>query len=105
MSRKRFTPEQIIGKLREAETAFAQRALSWQQPAGLGGMEAEKVLSHLPIENLPGWVRRGPAFFVPPQILIVRTRVVRGARPHALPEPSVAVRIFMALSTDKGARG
>ena len=105
MSRKRFTPEPIIGKLREAEAAFAHRAPGRQQPAGLGGMEAEKALSHLPIENLPCWVRQGPAFFVPPQILIVRTRVARGARPHALPEPSVAARIFMALSTDKGARG
>ena len=94
MSRKRFTPEPIIGKLREAEAAFAHRAPGRQQPAGLGGMEAEKALSQLPIENLPGWVRQGPAFFVPPQILIVRTRVARGARPHALPEPSVAARIF-----------
>ena len=66
MSRKRFTPEPIIGKLREAEAAFAHRAPGRQQPAGLGGMEAEKALSHLPIENLPGWVRQGPAFFVPP---------------------------------------
>ena len=105
MSRKRFTPEQIIGKLREAEAAFAQRAPGRQQPAGPGGMKDKKALSQLPIENLPGWVRRGPAFFVPPQILIVRTRVARGARPHALPEPSVAARIFMAQSTDEGAGG
>jgi len=57
VSRKRVTPEQIIGKLREAEAALAQRAPGRQQPAGLGGMEAEKALSQLPIENLPGWVR------------------------------------------------
>lgn len=81
MSRKRFTPEQIIGKLREAEAAFAHHAPGRQQPAGLGGMEAEKALSQFPIENLPGWVRQGPAFFVPPQILIVRTRVARGLAP------------------------
>jgi hypothetical protein len=65
VSRKRFTPEQIIGKLREAEAALAHRAPGRQQPAGLGGMEAEKALSQLPIENLPGWVHRGPVFLPP----------------------------------------
>jgi hypothetical protein len=65
MSRKRFTPEQIIGKLREGEVALALRAPGRQQPAGLGGMEDEKALSQLPIENLPGWVRQGPPFLLP----------------------------------------
>ena len=105
MSRKQFTPEQIIGKLREGEVALALRALSRQQPAGLGGMEAEKALSHLPIENLPGWVRQGPAFFVPPQILIVRTRVARGARPPCLPRTERGVADLLALSTDEGTQG
>jgi hypothetical protein len=65
VSRKRFTPEQIIEELREAEIALAQLAPGRQQPAGLGGMEAEKALSQIPIENLPGWVRQGPPFLLP----------------------------------------
>ena len=36
MSRKRFTPEQIIGKLREAEVALAQRQTVVQVCRNLG---------------------------------------------------------------------
>jgi putative transposase len=36
MSRKRFTPEQIIGKLREAEVALAQGQTAAQICCGLG---------------------------------------------------------------------
>ena len=42
MSRKRFTPEQIIGKLREAEAAFAIVLLVGSSLPGLAGWRLRK---------------------------------------------------------------
>ena len=104
MSRKRFTPEQIIGKLREAEAAFAHRAPGRQQPAGPGGMEDEKALSQLPIENPPGWVRRGPVFFAAINIDMENSSSAGGSLPCPL-RTERGVADLLALSTDEGAQG
>jgi len=104
VSRKRFTPEPIIGKLREAEAAFAHRAPGRQQPAGLGGMEAEKALSQLPIENLPGWVRRGPVFFAAINIDMENSSSPGGS-PPCPPRTERGGADLLPQSTDDGAGG
>jgi len=85
------------GSLGPACSWSAAACRAWRD----GGGESVKSTPHREPARLGP---RGPCFFAAINIDMENSSSA-GARPHALPEPSVAARIFMALSTDKGARG